>query len=275
MVLPFREAPLLVEKRCLALLSRPSWSMLSSDLACAKVLCLVELVAFASFAVPHLAATFDDVIVVRRIHQQLVGVRSQCSLYHVLRVLALGCSNTIWRKCLYLGQIPRLLIVVPALSFRLFFSPSIELAFPLGCGLLQPLELLLLSLLSFFQPPHPQLLQGLIIKVFPKLKLVELLMEDKAMEEGLVAVEVRAFERVEGRWLVGIAQEDLSWENELDIFLVCTWVRIHAEQDLWADLLDLAWAKGAREQRLRHSRDEEVLSQFARLFFACGCVLHC
>ena len=118
MLLPLRKAPLLVEERCcLALLGRPSRSVLTGDLACAEVLCVVELVALASFMVPHVAAEFlilDDVIVVRRIHQQLLGVvivGPQRSLRHVLRVTALRRSHTIGCECLYLGLIPHLLII--------------------------------------------------------------------------------------------------------------------------------------------------------------------
>lgn len=63
----------------------------------------------------------------------------------------------------------------------------------------------LLSLLSFLQSLQPQLLQGLVIKVLPQLELIELLVENEAVEEGLVSVEVGALERVEGRWCVLIA----------------------------------------------------------------------
>ena len=117
--------------------------------------------------------------------------------------------------------------------------------------LLYPLELLLLPFLSFLEPLDPQLLERLILKVLLQLELVELLVEDEAVEERLVAVEVGALEGVEGWRLVGVAEEDLSWEDELDVFLVGAWVRIHAEQDLGTDLFDLA--EGAREHCLRHS----------------------
>jgi hypothetical protein len=104
-----------------------------------------------------------------------------------------------------------ILLVIPFLSLSCLFL----------CIHLTLLKLSLLRLL-FLSPSHfYQALQRQVIEVLFNLQLVQSLVENKAMIKGLVTVLISALESMKSWRLVGKAERDLEWKDELGVLLIC------------------------------------------------------